>query len=58
MVQRHIQQWPELAHSGGEDSAGGLANDSETELWPVLWVSVRGFVLSAARTGGGDLARM
>ena len=33
------------------DSAGGLANDSETELWPVLWVSVRDFVLSDARGG-------
>ena len=33
------------------DSGGGRANDSETELWPVLWVSVRDFVLSAASGG-------
>ena len=44
------------------DSGGGRANDSEVELWSVLWVSVLDFLLSAARTGGwgliGDLARM
>ena len=34
------------------DSGGGRADDSETGKWPVLWVSVRGFVLSAARYGG------
>ena len=55
--QRHQQQWSDLAHSGG-DSGGGRANDSETELWPVLWVSVHGFVLSDARGEGGGLARV
>ena len=38
-----------------EDSGGGHANDSEIELWSVLWVSVHDFLLSAARTGGWGL---
>ena len=37
------------------DSAGGRADDSETGKWPVLWVSVHDFLLSAARTGGWGL---
>ena len=37
------------------DSGGGHANDSEIELWSVLWVSVHDFLLSAARTGGWGL---
>ena len=37
------------------DSGGGRADDSETGKWPVLWVSVHDFLLSAARTGGWGL---
>ena len=59
-----VRRWPawsrDISSSGQTwhtvvDSGGGRANDSETELWPVLWVSVRGFLLSAARTGDWGL---
>ena len=55
---RRLPAWSRDISSSGQtwhtvvDSGGGHANDSETELWPVLWVSVHGFVLSDARTGG------